>query len=130
MWRSVLGFIAGYLVLGLLISCSDFAFSFEIPHFNDGQKRPDYYYLTSIVTDALFSVVGGWICALIARIHARLSILFLIAFGELAGLAATIWNWGVAPHYFSYALLILYPPAIWFGGQLRMRGLLNRAAAA
>ena len=75
------------------------------------------------MTDAIYSALGGWTCAAIARInvekHVEKHVLALIVLGELVGLAATIVNWAIIPHYFSLGLMILYPPAVWIGGRLR-----------
>jgi len=107
------------MIVGVLIFGTDQLFSLMIPNFQNLHALPAYYFMISIVTDTIYSALGGWVCAAIAKNHARLSVPFLMAFGELAGLAATIWNWGVVPHYFSFALMILYPPAIWFGGWMK-----------
>ena len=130
MLRSLAAVIIGYMIVGLLIFSTDQIFSHLIANFNNMHELPTYYFMISIVTDTLYSFAGGWVCAVIAKSHARLSVLFLIAFGELAGLAATILNWGIVPHYFSFALMILYPPAIWYGARLRGSKEVSRAAAA
>jgi hypothetical protein len=31
------------------------------------------------------------------------------------GIASTIYLWHTAPHYYSFYLLIMYPPAVWIG---------------
>ena len=129
MLRAVAAVLVGYITVGVLIFATDQLFGLIIPNMQSMHELPVYYFVISIVTDTAYSALGGWVCAAIGKSHARMSVLFLMALGEVAGLAATIWNWGVVPHYFSFALMILYPPAIWLGGQLQ-RQRKNRSLAA
>jgi len=58
------------------------------------------------------------VCEL-AKTRVRDRVLALIALGELVGVVSTIALWGTVPHYFSFALLVLYPPAVWIGSLFR-----------
>jgi hypothetical protein len=57
-----------------------------------------------------------------ARASARAATLGLIIFGEIAGIVSTILGWRIQPHWFAFALLVLYPFAVWIGSRLRTRG--------
>lgn len=103
MLRVILGGLLGYVLIGVLIAAADLLIS----------KGPNYYQVV-LVTDTLFTVAGGWLCGLISRGDTRAA-WGLIVMGELMGIASTIYLWHTAPHYYSFYLLIMYPPAVWFG---------------
>jgi hypothetical protein len=119
MWRSIAAVVFGYLITGVLIVITDQIFELTIPGFKQMAMPPDFYFGVSIVTDALYSAVGGWTCAAIAKTRIRDHVLALIALGELMGVASTVALWQKVPHYFSFTLLALYPPAVWLGSRLR-----------
>jgi hypothetical protein len=119
MVRSFAAVICGYIVTGILIFATDQTFAATVPGFNDMPMPPRFYFLISICTDTLYSVLGGWTCAAIAKTRVRDRVLALIALGELVGVVSTIALWGTVPHYFSFALLVLYPPAVWIGSLFR-----------
>ena len=119
MWRSIAAVVFGYLITGVLIVITDQIFELTIPGFRQMAMPPDFYFATSIVTDALYSAAGGWLCAVIAKTRVRDHVLALIVFGELAGVASTVALWSKVPHYFSFALLAVYPPAVWLGSKLK-----------
>ena len=77
-----------------------------------------YYFLISIFTDSLYSMLGGYLCAMIARKSAGAATLILMVGGEVAGVVAVILSWRTVPHWFAFALLILCPPAVWVGSRL------------
>jgi hypothetical protein len=103
MARVVFAGLLGYVLIGLLI----FAAGPWIP-------RGPYYYPIVLAADTLFTLAGGWLCGRIARGDTRAA-WGLILMGEVMGLASTIYLWHSAPHYFSIYLLVMYPPAVWYG---------------
>jgi hypothetical protein len=119
MWRSIAAVVFGYVITGVLIVITDQIFELTIPGFKQMAMPPDFYFAVSIVTDALYSAAGGWLCAAIAKRRVGGHVLALIILGELAGVASTVALWQKVPHYFSFALLAIYPPAVWVGSQLR-----------
>ncbi len=123
MWRSVAAVVSGYLITGVLIVATDQIFALTVPGFKQMAMPPDYYFAISIATDALYSAVGGWLCAAIAKKRVRDHVLALIVLGEAVGVASTIALWSTVPHYFSFALLAIYPPAVWVGSRFRKASL-------
>ncbi|HXM97015.1 MAG TPA: hypothetical protein VN982_00925 [Candidatus Dormibacteraeota bacterium] len=122
MLRNILAVIAGYLVTGVLIFSTDQLFAALIPGLKTMTPRPLHYFLISVVTDTLYSIIGGFVCARIAHPPVRRNAtISLIVLGELVGLVSTIFLWNNAPHWFSFALLLLYPPAVWLGFKLQAR---------
>jgi hypothetical protein len=100
-----------------------------IPGFASMAMPPTFYFFTSIATDTLYSMVGGLLCAAIAREHAFRATVSLAIFGEVAGIASQIALWTTVPHWFGLALLLTYPPAVWFGSKLRVGRQLATASA-
>jgi hypothetical protein len=121
MLRMIGAVVAGYVVIGVLIAATDQAFAALIQGFSSMAMPPAYYFASSVVTDTAYSIGGGYLCALIARAQARIAAIGLMVFGELVGLASTVYLWKTVPHWYSFALLILYPPAVWAGSMLRRR---------
>lgn len=121
MLRAVLAPIAGYVAIGVLVIFTDRLFSLLTQGFNAAATPPRYYYVVSLLTDSLYSILGGYICAGVGGAAGRRAALILMVCGELIGLAAVIALWQTVPHWFAIALLIVYPLAVWAGSQLRMR---------
>jgi hypothetical protein len=119
MGRLIGAVIAGYLATGVLIFCTDRLWGMAIPGLQSGGPTPAYYFAASLATDTLYSIFGGYLCAVIARSGVKRATIGLIVLGELMGLAATAAEWGLVPHWYSFALLVIYPPAVWIGSKLR-----------
>lgn len=131
MLRNILAVIAGYLATGLLVFSTDQFFAAIVPGFKSITTPPLYYFLISIVTDTLYSIIGGFLCSRIARLPSRRNAtLSLILLGEFVGLVSTVFLWKIVPHWFSFALLLLYPPAVWLGYKLQSRQARLHPAAA
>jgi hypothetical protein len=131
MLRNILAVIAGYVATGLLIFGTDQLFAALIPGFKSMTTPPLHYFLISVVTDTLYSIIGGFVCSRIAHPPVRRNAtLSLIVLGELVGLVSTVFLWKLVPHWFSFALLLLYPPAVWLGFKLQSRQTRLHHAAA
>jgi hypothetical protein len=118
MIRTILAALAGYAFIGALIAGTDFLFSHLIPGFSAMKMPPIWYFLASMASDTLYTVAGGWLCAIISLRDLRATF-GLIVLGEVMGIASTVYLWGVVPHFYSFYLLLVYPPAIWFGAKMR-----------
>ena len=120
--RTVIAVVAGFLGIGLLIRITDMLFARLVAGWNP-KDPPLYYFAVSLGTDFLYSIVGGYLCALIAEEHRRKATLWLIVLGEVLGVAVQVALWGVVPHWYGIGLLILYPLGIWIGSSLRRSGM-------
>jgi hypothetical protein len=116
MLRTLLASLLGYALIGVLIAGTDQLYSHAVPGF--GSMPPAWYFAVSLLTDTIYTLLGGWMCALISRGDPRAT-LGLIILGELMGVASTVYLWKAVPHYYSFFLLIVYPPAVWFGAKLK-----------
>jgi hypothetical protein len=110
MLRSVGAVATGYLTIGVLIILTDRLISTPSLSLK--------YFVVTLVTDFLYTVVGGFLCATIAGEQARGASLSLIAFGELLGVVSLVRYWSAQPHWFAIVLLLIYPAAIWIGYKL------------
>ena len=121
MLRTVSAAVAGYVLIGLLVVATDQVFAWSIPGFALMTVPPDRYFVISLITDSLYSLAGGYLCAVIARDRTRHAILWLIVLGEIIGLGAQVALWDTVPHWFGIGLLALYAPAVWLGGRMRVK---------
>jgi hypothetical protein len=121
MGRIIAAVALGYIAIGALVVATDQLFAAVIPGFKSMAMPPLYYFVISLGTDFLYSIVGGYLCSVIARARDKTATLALIVFGELIGVVSQIALWKTVPHWFGFGLLILYPPAIWIGYLLRSR---------
>jgi hypothetical protein len=76
-----------------------------------------------------FTVLGGWVCGLLAPAPKMRAVWALAILGQLGGLAGVIstWNLNLGPHWYPIALAATAIPTVWLGGWLAVRG---RAAVA
>jgi len=118
MLRTILAALLGYAFIGVLIYGTDQIYAQVIPGMSSTGRLPDLYYVLAMLTDTIYSLAGGWLCAVISRRDVQATV-GLIILGEIMGVAATVYLWGKAPHYYSFFLLITYPPAVWYGAKLR-----------
>jgi len=121
MLRLILSVLAGYIAIAVLVVVTDQIFAAATPGFAAAAQPPLFYFVVSLFTDTLYSVVGGYLCVTLARARARTATIALIALGELIGLVTQIALWNTVPHWFGFGLLILYPAGIWAGSRLRAR---------
>jgi hypothetical protein len=122
MVRIIAAVLGGYLAIGILVVLTDQIFAAAVPGFRSISTPPLYYFATVTITDALYSVAGGYLCAVIARAAVLKATRGLMIFGEIMGVVSTVIGWGIQPHWFAFALLVLFPLAVWLGSRLRSGG--------
>jgi hypothetical protein len=122
MLRTIGSVLAGYIAVGVLVVLTDLIFAAVIPGFRSMATPPLYYFVIVTFTDTLYTIAGGYLCAATARASARTATLGLMIFGEIAGVVSTVLGWHIQPHWFAFALLVLFPFAVWIGYRLRSRG--------
>jgi hypothetical protein len=118
MLRTILAVLLGYVFIGVLIFCTDQLYAYLVPGFNSMKMPPMWYFELSIATDTLYTWIGGWLCAVISREN-RNATWGLIILGELMGVVSTWYLWNQVPHFYSFYLLAIYPPAVWLGAKSR-----------
>src|ERR1700685_2650025 len=113
MLRIIGAVLAGYFAIGVLVVLTDQIFAAAIPGFRTMATPPPYYFVIVTFTDTLYTIAGGYLCAAFERASARTATLGLIIFGEIVGVVTTVLGWRIQPHWFAFALLLLYPFAVW-----------------
>jgi hypothetical protein len=63
--RTIIAVISGFLGIGVLVRFTDLLFA-RLVHGWNPKDPPLYYFAVSLVTDFVYSMIGGYICALIA----------------------------------------------------------------
>ena len=121
MGRNILAAIAGYFAIGVLVVLTDQIFSLAIPGFRAMAMPPAFYFAVSLLTDFVYSAVGGFICSALARRGSKTATLILIAAGEAIGIAVAIAGWQVMPHFFVLGLLVLNPLGVFLGSAFQRR---------
>ena len=116
--RTVIAVIGGFLGIGVLVRFTDMLFARLVQGWNP-KEPPLYYFAVSLATDFIYSIIGGYLCALIAEENSRKATLWLIALGEVIGIVVQTVLWGVVPHWYSIGLLVLYPLGVWIGSSVR-----------
>jgi hypothetical protein len=127
MGRTIVGVIAGYLGIGALVAFTDMLFSRMVPGWKQMSQPPLYYFAVSLGTDFLYSILGGYVCAVIAADRKRSATVALIALGEVIGIVTQAMLWKTVPHWFGIGLLILYPAGVWIGSVLRSQRIAQTA---
>lgn len=119
MVRVAAAVLAGYVAVGVLVVLTDLIFAAAIPGFRTMKTQPTFYFVIVTFTNTLYSFVGGYLCAAIARAAARRATFGLMIFGEIFGVVSAVLSWNSQPHWLGLGLLVLYPLAVWCGFRLR-----------
>jgi hypothetical protein len=117
--RLIAAILGGYVLIGILVVLTDRLFAILIPGFAGMVNPPLYYFLLSLGTDFVYSILGGYVCCRIARSQSREAMIGLIALGETIGVFSQFLLWQTVPHWFAIGLLVLYPIAVWIGSRFR-----------
>ena len=129
--RSIGAVLAGYGVIGILVVLTDQVWSMSVRGFSALPQPPSYYFAISLLTDFLYSAVGGWITIRVAQSRQMQHAVGLIVFGELIGIAAQIALWNMVPHWYGMSILVLYPVGVWLGAKVGIgKGAAVRAVTA
>jgi len=131
MLRSTGAVLAGYIAIGILVVATDQLVGAINPgEYLSGQTPPTYYFVVSLFTAPIYSILGGYFCAWIAKVRRWKHVIALVLFGEAMGVVSMIVAWGKQPFWYGLALLVLYPPAVLLGGYLRIRKAIEASTSA
>jgi len=122
MLRTVLAVLLGWALVGGLVVCTDLVLMKMFPNdYVEGRIPPDSLALLSLGTGALWSVIGGWFCALIAKIRIWRHAIYLMVWGEIMGAVSTVMAWGRIQAWYQIGLLVAWPIAVIIGAWIRTR---------
>jgi hypothetical protein len=113
--------LAGYIAMGVLATLTGRILVVVIPSFRTMTTVPMSYYVASTVTNTLYSIIGGYICAAVASASAGRATLVLMILGGVASVVAAVWFWVYLPLWFTFAMVGVLPLGVWIGSRLRQR---------
>ena len=115
--RSIASVLVSYVVVYCIVMLSDPVLTHFFPtQFVAGKVPPTFLLWISTAIFAVASVIGGWLCAVIAPSRIGLHLVALFILGETLGLFFTWRMWGQWPHWYSFAWLLVWPVCLWIGG--------------
>lgn len=116
--------IAGFAVVVVLSTATDAALHAAgvYPPESEGLWDPGLNAL-ALAYRCVFTVLGGFVCALLAPAPKMRAVWILAVLGLAGGLAGLIgtWNLNLGPHWYPIALAATAIPTVWLGGWLYLR---------
>lgn len=115
------GVLAGYLTNAAVVGVTEIAYV----RWMDAHQ----YFIVDLVTQVIATIIGGYLCCLIAYGAKRIAATSLMTLGLLIGAASLFTSWKTEPHWYGVALLAVYSPCVWTGYALLLRstGIINLA---
>ncbi len=83
--------------------------------------EPLYYFVTDLISQCVYTIVGGFLCCAVAGPAQRAALAGLMGLGVLVGTVSLVASWKTEPHWYGVALLAVYPPCVWIGWMLWLR---------
>jgi MFS family permease len=124
MLRTILAVLGGWMSVGVLVVSTDLLLTQIYPdEYKRGSIPPDYLSGISLFTSTIWSVVGGWICALIAKDRHWRHNFYLILWGLLMGVVSAVMTWGQIQNWYQIGLIVAWPFAVSLGCWIRARNL-------
>jgi hypothetical protein len=117
--RIILAIVVGYVTDAILVAATEYLFSRLVPGVEAAPPR--YYFVVDLITQCLYTVIGGFLCCMVAQPSRRAAMAGLMALGVLVGTASLVTSWNTEPHWYGIALLVVYSPCVWMGWKLRAR---------
>ena len=117
--RIILAVAAGYIVDGILVALTEQLLSLRAP--GVAATRPLSYFVVDLISQCLYTVVGGYLCCAIARPDLRAAMAGLMGLGGLVGALSLVLSWKTEPRWYGIGLLAVYPPCVWIGWTLKGR---------
>ena len=114
--RVILAVLTGYIADAALVVATELMVRAPGRHV----AQPLRYYVIDLITQCVYTVIGGYIaCAIAGRMH-RAAMISLICLGLVVGSASLTAAWHMEPHWYGIALLVVYAPCVWIGCRLRL----------
>jgi hypothetical protein len=119
--RTISGIVAGCAFTAALVRLTDELLLIVIQGIFTMPSLPAYYWGVSILIDSLYSMFGGYVCAMIAQENASRAIAGIVVIVVLVETRSQVLLWDTIPHWFGIALFIACPAFTWLGGTLSIR---------
>jgi hypothetical protein len=123
MWRSLMAVFGGWLVIQFLVLVTDEILARVFPgKLSAGIAVEPWLLGLRLACGVLYTVLGGWLAALLAPERPWRHAVYLILLGETLGILLAGASLGLLPFWYIGGLLLLYPLAVLAGAWLRLRG--------
>lgn len=86
----------------------------------DAKRQLDFFVIDAI-SQFLYTIVAGYLSAVMAGPLQRPAMASLIGLGLAVGTFSLVTSWNTEPHWYGKCLLLVYAPCVWMGFQLRWR---------
>jgi hypothetical protein len=117
---------AGFIATALLSLGADGLMYWTGVFPRSGVAMSDRLFVLATAYRVVFTILGGYVTASLARSRPMWHVMILAVIGVLAAAAgvAASWNAGSAlgPRWYPIALLVTAVPCVWLGGRLGTRG--------
>src|SRR5579863_779565 len=111
--RIIFAVIAGYAANAVLVGVTEELFSKFMVNTD--------YLMADLITQCLYTMVGGYLCSVIAKGSKLISAAGLMALGLLVGTISLVTSWKAEPHWYGIGLLSVYAPCVWIGYMFERR---------
>ena len=114
--RVLLAVITGWLTNAILTGIAEVLMwrSMRGP----GGHFPLRYYVIDVICQCCFTILGAYLCCVIAGSRHRVAMISLMALGLLVGGLSLPPSWSREPHWYRIALLAVWVPCVWIGCKL------------
>ena len=128
MGRAVFAVVTGWLTNALLVGATEILLwsMMRGPH----GKLPHSYYVIDLIFQCCFTVVGAYLCCVIASPSRRAAMFGLMCLGLLIGALSLPSSWSREPHWYRIALLAVWVPCVWIGWTLRSQRAVEKSISA
>jgi hypothetical protein len=94
----ILAVIAGYGTSAILVAGTE-----QFLPIASHAMASIHYFVLDVISQCLYTVIGGYVCCVIAQSLRRLAMWGLIGLGVLAGTVSLIASWQTEPHWYGIA---------------------------
>ena len=118
MIKSIIAVVAGFLTVVVLSTGTDYVLEHTgiLP-----LQMTGGFLAIALAYRTLYTILGGYVTALLAPQNAMKHVWVLAIFGQIGGIMGVIGGWNLSVHWYPIALAILAIPSVWLGGWLKMR---------
>lgn len=124
MWRSILAVVAGYIAMVLAVTTF---FALSITLIFDGTlgdpksfKPPEWFFYLELGITPLLAMIGGYVCAWIARSHKLQHAFALCGIGLAMGVVTLFADSGMKPLWSTLGIIVLSTAGILLGARVRI----------
>jgi hypothetical protein len=122
--RVILAVVAGWVTNAILVGITEVLLWTSMR--GAGGKLPGRYYIIDLICQCCFTVVGGYLCCMIAGPSRRAGMVSLMFLGLLIGGLSLPSAWSREPHWYRISLVAVWIPCVWIGWRLRSHALVKQ----